>query len=462
MSLPIISVSTNIVSEIDFNISRGRDANGYPVFDISSSGYLPKNLYIKTVIHPSGTPMDISYLSPLGTNRSLIPELISLSGYRVHDFTINTDSGVYNTIASLGYNWGNTYYQMAYYVENQNSYGEAVYPPQYHEPTGYYLSVAPRPQGQYTFIDSSISGNLQEQRLRLNVSSRFDINNNYLSDPAPYLITISGVDNYLTISGTNLPIGTSYNNDNYFTSAPTGIFLDLPFNSGTITGMPDEASVFDYNISLFNIDQLGVLSPPLVFNTKPFRLSSIMFDTGDVQAFNEYKILERQDNAQQLILPDTVPKKRFMIGIEDLGLIKTSYARVGSFVSDYYTIDDPIYTFSLKVNEWIPPVQQVNPYSIITYWVELGNGEWTRVSPTTRDSEIDSNGKVIPKLLILDNLEEGFISTEVKEVLLDAPIYTFRIKIDIDMSFATSDLFISPEVREYECHVTDKNSFFRS
>lgn len=116
----------------------------------------------------------------------------------------------------------------------------------------------------------------------------------------------------------------------------------------------------------------------------------------------------------------------------------------------------------MKVNEWIPDIPEVDPYNIVQYWVELGSNEWIRISPLTRDAEYTLNGAVVPKLLLLDSLEESIISTEVQEVVFDSPVYTFRIRINIDMSFVGSDLFISPEIRKYECHVTDKNSFFRS
>ena len=459
MPIPVISVSTNILSEINFIVNRGWDQNGLPIFDVSSSGDLPEHVYLRTILHPSGTPLDITYVSPTGSNRSTFDTLLRESGYYTHEFTTIT-SGTYSHIFNLDYEHGNKYYELDYYLENQNSLGEVVYPPQYKEPGNFYLATAPKPQASYTQVESTISGDAQEQRLRLDTTFYTDISNRLLSSPAPYLVTISGDDGYLTISGSPLS-GPSYNNDNYFYSALSGITLDLPFNSGTVEGMSDEAKTYDYDISFYNIDQLGVLSPSLIFNTKPFREASQEFDVGDIQSFTDYS-LDRQSDYMIQIRPDTVSKKRFSLGIEDLGLIKTSYSTIGTYVSNYYTIDDPIYTFSMKVNEWIPDIPEVDPYNILQYWVELGSNEWIRISPLTRDTEHTLNGAVVPKLLLLDSLEESIISTEVQEVVFDSPVYTFRIRINIDMSFVGSDLFISPEIRKYECHVTDKNSFFRS
>jgi len=462
MTLPVISLSTDILSGVTFDVSRDWDPNGLPIFEVTSIEPLPQYLYLKTILHPSGTPLSIDYVSPNGSSRATFVSLIQNSGYYMHDFTAYKPSGYYSHDFTLDYDWGNTYYQLGYYIEIQNSFGQPVYPPQFAELTGYYLSVAPKPKAMYTNVVSQISGSLDSQRLLLDLKytnySRqtvYDIANKELSDPAPYLVTISGVDGYLTISGTDL--GTvPFNADNYFYSGLSGIRLNLLFNDGNISGMTEEANVFDYDVRLFNIDQLGVPSPYLGFSTKPFRIDSETFDQG---GFTNYSLI-RQDDALTLIRPDTVKKKRFSVGIEDLGLIKTSYASTGSFVSDYYTLDNPIYTFSLKVDEWIPSIPQVDPYSIVTYWIELGNKEWIRISPVTRSDELDTDGAVVPKILVLDKLNEGVISNAIKEILPEVPVYSFRLRIDMNMSFLTSDLFISPEVREYECNITDKNNTF--
>ena len=124
-------------------------------------------------------------------------------------------------------------------------------------------------------------------------------------------------------------------------------------------------------------------------------------------------------------------------------------------------IDDPIYTFFLRVGETMPDIVDVPPYDMVKYYVQFTNQEWIRISPVTRGDELDEDGNIVSKFFVLDKLNLGQISTDLKELPYNFPVFSFRIRIELDMNFIASSNFISPSIDFYECHVTDRNSFLR-
>ena len=143
-------------------------------------------------------------------------------------------------------------------------------------------------------------------------------------------------------------------------------------------------------------------------------------------------------------------------------IINESFVKHGIYESNYYTIDDPIYTFSLKAGETIPNYSDnINKYELVKYYVQFHNQDWIRISPISREQEFDSGGDIIPKFLILDNLNLTNISSELHEYPYDFPVYSFKIKIEFYLEFQSTNNFISPAIDYYECHVTDRKSFLR-
>jgi hypothetical protein len=138
-------------------------------------------------------------------------------------------------------------------------------------------------------------------------------------------------------------------------------------------------------------------------------------------------------------------KYRFSVGVADISCQNLKYEKFGTYISDTVLLDSPIYTFRLIVDEILG---NSNSYESIKYYVSFDNNEWVRVSPANRGNEIVNN-LVVPKMLILDTLDLGAGLTGIQEVLLPNPVYSYRLRIDLDMLDATSDNFISPEVLSY-------------
>jgi len=289
-------------------------------------------------------------------------------------------------------------------------------------------------------------------RLKLYINQKRNITNHDLSAPAPYYVSISGDAGWYDASGIiNSEAETS---GNYFYESVTEpMVFDLPYSSGT------QESPNIYELSMYYYDQAsGVTPTPLIFNTKDIKTSIDDFDDGVLDEFTDINV---KRIGEIPIKSDVVAKKRFSIGIEDLASVSETYAKQGVFISEFYTVDDPIYTFMLKVAETIPSVAGLNDYSMVKYSVQFQNQDWIRLSPISRSEELDDNDNIIPKFFVLDNLNLGQISSDLAEVPFDFPIYSFRIRIEFDMSSISESNFISPSIDYYECHVTDRNSFLK-
>ena len=160
-----------------------------------------------------------------------------------------------------------------------------------------------------------------------------------------------------------------------------------------------------------------------------------------------------------LIDDNVINRKRLSIGINDISIKENSYVKQGVYISPSYPLDFNIYTFSLRVDEFIPDYPNLNKYDIVKYFVEFNSNKWEQISPLGRKDEIN-NSVLIPKIFILDKSPQEEIISEVKYIQYNSNINLFRLKIVFDLSGIIDEKFIPPEIRDYKCIIYDKNQFF--
>ena len=151
-----------------------------------------------------------------------------------------------------------------------------------------------------------------------------------------------------------------------------------------------------------------------------------------------------------------IDRRRLVVGVKDIQINSNIYYKSGTFISNPYSVDFDIYTFSLDVDEYIPDYPNLNKYDLVKYYIEFNSQEWVRISPTKRDDEFDGE-KIIPKMIIFDKLFDETNFQNVTFIVPETSIRTFRLKIDIDLSSVPDKDIISPEIRNYKCIVFDKN-----
>ena len=186
-------------------------------------------------------------------------------------------------------------------------------------------------------------------------------------------------------------------------------------------------------------------------NSKSFNsLDEYVFNTADKKNLVKINEIPIEENV--------IDRKRLSIGINDISIKDNSYVKQGIYVSPAYPLDFNIYTFSLRVDEFIPNYPNIDPYNVVKYFVEFNSNKWEAISPINRKDEIVDN-QLIPKLFILDKAVED-AGSQVKYSKYDSNVNTFRIKIVFDLSSISDERFIPPEIRDYKCIVYDKDQFF--
>lgn len=158
------------------------------------------------------------------------------------------------------------------------------------------------------------------------------------------------------------------------------------------------------------------------------------------------------------IEPGIINRKRLSLGINDVSVKDNTYVKQGIYVSNSYPMEFNIYTFSLKVDEMIPSYPNIDPYSVIKYFVEFNSNKWEQISPINRKDEYNGS-TLIPKMFIFDKASED-ASEQVKYIDYNSNVNSFRIKIVFDLSKILESKFTPPEVRDYKCIIYDKDQFF--
>jgi hypothetical protein len=150
---------------------------------------------------------------------------------------------------------------------------------------------------------------------------------------------------------------------------------------------------------------------------------------------------------------DIIDRRRLSIGINDIAIKDNSFVKQGTYVSPYYPLDINLYTLSLTVDEFIPKYDNINPYDLIKYFIEL-NSVWEPISPITRDDEVDSKQNLIPKIFVFD---KGTNSNAQVKYIDSSLVKIIRVKIVFDLTKITGEKFAPPEVKDFKCIIYDKD-----
>jgi len=427
---------------------------GNSIVHVESSGLVPENIELRTLLYPSGAGLSSATIQYLldRDNTNILLGYVRNSGYyfNVQHFYDNLRKYKYDHV--IAHDDQNDYYFLAY---SASAIGEtSIFQEVIAEVPGVVLTKPAVPNPNNISVEAQVlSENPEVSDIQLSLYHKREINNFWLSDPDPYKVYIWGKETnlYYEPDGTPIPSPGQATANNFFEDSLSGMFLTLPFVSGDIGSSKKRT----YEISMTYYDQDGDQTPAITFDTDKINESSDLFDVGEIESFLDVKAEKVEEIP---IKKDVVLKKRLAVGVEDLGIMNELYSKEGVYVSEYYNLDDPLYTFYMKAGETLP---ETDGYSIVRYYVQFNNQDWVRFSPVTRLNEVDDDGNFLPKFFVLDDLNIGHISTQLTELKYDFPVYSFRIRIEIDMSFMETNNFISPAIDYYECHVTDRNSFMR-
>lgn len=464
-------------SNIPFTVSGVWDSDGYAAFSISSNVNLPGGSEFDLMMVPTGTVLDQTlFNSIIYRNASNASGFILLqSSYTVDGpfMTVAPDHATMKNIDSP-FCFGNNYFNIAYQLRLKNLATKEILATYFNYDTAKAYLAPPsiiHPNNIYLLseFDGVSSGNMLQLKLRMNLKdingSSIDIPNYLMSNPDPYFITIKdSADRFYSASGTLLAPSSSdspsWLNSTYF-PVFSGIQITLPIASGSMSGVTDVQPQFtDYMISVntvgidgsYRVDLSGVPNG-FTFNTKPIREQYNKINT-------DSDGIDLQPTGMEVRVGNNVElhKYRFSVSVADISCQNLKYEKFGTYISDTVLLDSPVYTFRLIVDEILG---NNDSYESIKYYVSFDNNEWIRISPTNRGNEIVNN-VIIPKMLILDTLDLGAVLTGIQEVLLPNPVYSYRLRIDLDMLDVTSDNFISPEVLSYECRIADTASLLRT
>lgn len=309
----------------------------------------------------------------------------------------------------------------------------------------------------YFIGDNSIRYNLKWDEI---INEDYETYTGNIEEPlgGPYRIYVKRLKNLTSQTG-------EYGVENWdswkrypATTMDSGILIDLPYKENNVIqqymiginnncadpeGLPNNHSEGSQELRIF-LDTDTIQHILSEFNTKlPI-------------AANIDSIVDT--NQEIFVTPDILLRKRAVIGIQDIALIDNTYKKYGEYVSNQYSVDDPVYTFSLRVDEYIPKYSNINQYDIIKYFVEFNSLEWVQISPINRNIEETSNGN-IPKIIIFDVVPESIAQKNNNILYLnyDVVIRSFRIKIIIDIRGTNNNELASPEVINYKCIVFNKD-----
>lgn len=232
----------------------------------------------------------------------------------------------------------------------------------------------------------------------------------------------------------------------------SGIYFTLPYN--------DDRTSYNtpaiYNFYLSNVSADPTKPKPsdkiILIDHQKFTDSENFFKNLDEIAFTAPDVSRLKKVGTIKIDPGIINRKRLSIGINDISVKDNTYVKQGIYVSPYYPVDFNLYTLSLRSVEKIPEYQNLDPYKIIQYFIEI-NSKWEQISPINRGDELIGN-ILVPKIFVFDkgqsdNSQVKFIET--------GNVNNFRVKIVFDLTNLNESKFIPPEVFDYKCIIFDKD-----
>jgi len=307
--------------------------------------------------------------------------------------------------------------------------------------------------GSVSSTEKTISYRVSFSGLKNEDSSDYGI-----SPDLPYAFKVE-YKNHTTNSPTDLPASGFESGWTFYPagSAASGIAFDLPFYD-----LRDDAenipATYTFFLNYKSAGYTGIKSTTLKIDLDHGKLKGNYFSDLKAEAISQPKDEDLHKVTTINIPADIIARQRLVIGIEDIKSIEKVFTKNGVYVSNSYNLDFSIYTFSLKVNEFIPDYPGINKLDTVKYYVSFNNGEWQRMSPMEREIEKE-NENIIPKLFVFDmvnNIEEASLVKYLNET---GAINNFRIKIVIDVSSVTNATFVPPEIRNYKCMIFDKEHF---
>lgn len=276
----------------------------------------------------------------------------------------------------------------------------------------------------------------------------------------PYLFSINYVYGQGDVTGvfSSGPIVFSdrYDYTEFSAGEPSAnIVFDVPYHDPR-SGFKEVPAQYRFNIRYNCADPVATGSIPLsvVMNHQTIEDQQMV----DLDAW----ISTHLDDAKLRKIDDVyvergvIDRSRLSIGVKDIVVKQNTYKKSGTYISKPYSSDFGIYTFSLRVDEFIPDYPNMNKYDTVNYFVEFNSRPWVRISPINRSLELDENGDAVPKLFVFDS-DRGQTSENVGFLNYQAPVTVFRLKIVFDVTKVSDAFFIPPEIRDYECIVYDKN-----
>lgn len=410
---------------------------------------LPPGSKVKAIVLPSGSTTLSNPTAPYSVD-GIIERLrsnVSISNDSLGIYTVgggenNSSSPVelsFNDIKINNYNWENTPYNLHWIFqrEDRESYGSS---------SGIW-TLPHNIQNKEILISGLLVDSGDYMRYTLHWNSITNSNSPLYTSDGPYRVFV----NYVWDSGV---LVEGFNDWVYYSSGTmdSGIIFDLPFNDPR-NGSP---AIYDFNLTNISADsnlRPGSSNKIVRIDHQTFLDSENYFRNLDEQVFNSPDPLKLKKINEIKIEPGIINRKRLSIGINDISIKNNTYVKQGVYVSQFYPLDFNIYTFSLKVDEFIPEYLNLNPYDIVQYYAEF-NSKWERISPITRGDELNDN-ILVPKLFVFD---KGTSVNNLKYLEL-GNVKGFRIKISLDLSKLTDNNFISPEIYDYKCIIYSKNQF---
>ena len=473
MSLQFIPVQVSGLNSIDVAVeSTEWDQQGDPIVKISGS-LIPENIQIQSLLHPTDLNLNNTEISDIfqDMHENRFSPFVSASGC-FHSFfrptiepaefktTIKTLTTENNTIR-FGENESYNYSYEIRYVDPTSQYNN-VFDVVVDTPLTGIRSKAAEPRGAYFWLDASgVIVDADTNELWLNVHHvsagrgrvGYSLQNNTDGQSGYDFEIKDQAGNYYNFNG---DVFDENNIPTLFTTDPH-VLMKLPFND--VLPGEDEIEI-DYTIKFRYRDAIGDYTSYISFNTLPINVSSRNILTGqNLESFNPTWI-EFEDKF--LVDSTMTNKKRLSLDISDIALTSNKYKSTGRYESPYYTMDTPIYTMFLTTTDSFPPGIGMDS---IKYYVQFGELDPIQISPSNRGNEIiEANGEqnVIPKIMVLDRLENSNQDPLVHQISFEEEIFSFKVIIEFNVeNYVKDEFFIPPTIDSYECHVTDRNSFLR-
>ena len=479
MPINFIPIQTDGQDQIDVALVSSDWENGDPLISISGS-IVKKDMVVQSLLHPTNMNLDPSQLVDIFDDMYFQGEndYVEASGCFHTYFRADLEDVPFKTqfktrmkprfghkpISRIG---ENTKYNYSYIIRYKSADPtfEDVYTPVLQTPLSGIISKAIYPDKDFFWMQAS--GVLQVNSSGV-VTTDLYLNINHSPEPYGYelqnvtegggyeLYIEDGLNDYsYDIHGNKYDIGAPVPVDNFYTTP--NILLTLPYASTKSDGTEIKQ---DYTIKLRYKDQAGDYTKYIIFNTKNLSETDTDLQTGEN--------LDKLANTKWLfhspiVVDSTISHKyRLSLDIFDMKNVSNKYEKSGTYYSKYYTMDSPIYSVFILTKDSFPKGIGVDS---IKYFIKFGEQEKIQISPSNRDTEsIIENGTetIIPKVMIIDKIENTEANTLIKQITAEESIYSFQIIIEFDVNeYVNNEFFIPPSIDSYECHVTDRTSFLR-